>query len=647
MGLKKMSKTTLFLIIVLAALLVSMVGTSFVQTSAWSVKETNYTVTLSEVETMITDNVAENGRVVEVLFDGDEAAQISFDVFVPKNASENNQVPVIIGAHGYNNSKEMQLSNFTELARRGFVVIVFDLAGHGRTDITVDDYTQGTEGMLAIVEYAMSLSYVDINKIGITGHSAGDLDAVNTLNIINTPTSLNHISAFFCPTGTLSALFVSPTATDNLILGVASGKYDELDTHYFGTYEFLSAPLASTIIQKYFPTFTGVVTEGQYYDATGPIDSPAAGQAIDVTEAVAIWNPPITHPQGTFSRIATELTIDFFYTSFGVPEGADYIAATNQVWPVAVVFQTLGLLAFFASAFAIGASLLKRPAFSDLSDVVTQQADLPSIKSWKEWLPLVLTFIPLVIFPYIMYFKLYDVGSKLFNPENYPMETVNGIAWFTLVMGLFMFVMLFVNYGIKRLVHLKDGVKVESVFAPLKVKSGSHFWKIVKYSTLVLVLMYIPCYIAYHVFHMNFGIAVYTVGLPRYEWLPDILIKYLPFWLVFLIPNAVLNNNTRFKEIPEWASTLFIAVANFLPIAVLTFVNYRTLFTTGHTEFTFGDPSIFAWNFFAPMILIALTGRYFYKKTGNSWSGILIAATIIAMMALTLTRHTSPWMFNF
>ena len=131
--------------------------------------------------------------------------------------------------------------------------------------------------------------------------------------------------------------------------------------------------------------------------------------------------------------------------------------------------------------------------------------------------------------------------------------------------------------------------------------------KTVGFSALLVLLVYIPQIVAFHVFDVNFGISVYAVGVPRLNWLPEVLTKYLPFWLAFLIPNAMLNNRARFRDVPEWATTLFVTLANLLPILILTIVNYAHLFRTGNVLYTSGDPSIFAWNIFAPMILIGLS----------------------------------------
>lgn len=644
----KMKTTTLALIILLAAMLVSMVGTSCVQTNGWSVKETTFRGSLSELNDLVQNNLSATGREVEITFEPNAAAQICLSTYIPKNATPASPAPVIICAHGYNNSKEMQLSNITELARRGYVVVAFDLAGHGRSDITINDYTSGTEGMLAAVQYAMSLDCIDIDRVGVTGHSAGDLACINTVKLINTPEGKNHIAAFFCPTGTIAALFASGDCLNNLVLGVAPGRYDELDTFYFGTAHFMETPTAAMLVQRFYPEFAeSSVPEGQYYSANGAVSIPGGGQAMQEKQAVAIWNPGITHPQGTFSKIATKLTIDFFYNAFGTPSGATYRNSDSQHWTLGVVFQTIGLLAFFALAIVMGGVLLETPAFSDLKGEVEPQEKLASIKDRRELIPIIVTFVPLLLFPYFAYFPCFGAAEKLLNPDSYPAPTANGIAWFTLCSGVFCFLMLGVNSIVKRLCYRKSAEAVRDPFLPGNPGGWTRFFKTVGLAAAVIALIYVPCYIAYYVFNMNFGISVYTVGLPRAQWLPDILFKYLPMWFVFLLPNAILNADTRFKELPEWASTLFCALANLLPIAVSITANYVHLVKQGATLFTFGDPSIMAFNLLAPMIFIAISGRYYYKKTGNAWAGAMVNASVLTFMALTLTRHTSAWMFSF
>ena len=243
-----------------------------------------------------------------------------------------------------------------------------------------------------------------------------------------------------------------------------------------------------------------------------------------------------------------------------------------------------------------------------------------------------------------MYFKCFDAAPQIIKSNSFP-DTVNGMAWYTLASGFFAFIMIGVNYITRKLCYLKDDVQIHSLLETGKVDSVGHFMKTLLYCVEVIVLMYIANIIAYFVFGVNFGFSVYVVGVPRLIWLPEILTRYLPMWLMFLLPNAMLNAKTRFKEVPEWASTLFCVLANALPIMILTYVNYRCLITTGATRYTFGDPSIMAFNLFAPMIFIGITGRYFYKKTNTAWAGAIINATILTLMATTLTRHISDFAF--
>lgn len=655
---RKLSTSILALLISLLVSLVSMIGYSAVVTNGWSVKETHYEVTLQELSDMMKENMERNGKDIDVLFTTDEVSKFSFSTYIPKNATKDNPAPVIIGAHGYNNSKEQQFPNITELTKRGYVVVVCDLAGHGRSDIGIADLTQGTEGVLAAVNYAMTMDCVDNNKIGLTGHSAGDLDAINTINVVNVDGAKARVAAFFCSAGTISGLFAG--GAKDLILGVASGRYDELDTFYFNTSDFCNNFLAQTMVRRVYPTLAGPVEEGKWYTANGPVDIPGNGQALGVKDAVVIYNPYFTHVGGTYSLEASKLTVEFFYTAFGTPNGCKYIKGTSQTWPIAATFQLLGLLSYFSLAILVGAALLKTKLFSktfaveELNGVVVDKkvnraysSELPSIKSWKEIVPLVVTFVPLFILPFLAYFDCFADAANLMDQTIYNAPNTNGIAWFTCVVGLASFAMLLVNWGVRKLCHLKDGVEVGNPFAPAQLSGFAQIGKIALFAVAVVALMYVPQWVAYEVFHMNFSISVYTVGLPRFEWLPVIIFRYLPFWLVFMVANAILNAGCRYKEIPEWASTLFIACANVLPIVIMIIINHTTLKTTGQTYYTFGDPSIMIWNLIAPNIFVALVGRYYYKKTGNIWAGALIGALVLTLMALTITRHATGGMFFF
>lgn len=660
----KLRRWLISLIVILATALVGMLGYSLTVTNGWSVKENHYKVTLKQLSTMMSENLKENGKDVDLLFKEDESAKFSFATYIPKNATKENPAPVIIGCHGYNNSKEQQFPNITEFTKRGFVVVVPDLGGHGRSDVSVNQSTTdasgmvATEGVLAAVNYAMTMSCVDNSAIGIIGHSAGDLDAINTISIVNVEGAKNRISAFFCPTGTISALFAG--RQKDLILGVAAGKYDELDTHFFNSSDFMNSPLATMMVKRVYPEFTGPVVEGQWYTSAGAVESPKPGEKLGVTDAVIIHNPAITHVGGTFSLKVEKLAIEFFYAAFGTPTGAKFVSSKSQTWPIAAACQLLGLLSFFASAFVIGGILLTLPSSKKVANAaITDEGvvidnlceketpkELPSIKSWKEIVPLLVTFIPLFILPFIFYYRCYNDASRLFGSA-YSAPNVNGIAWFTLFTGICSFVLLLVNWGVRKLCHLKDGVKVESPFTPAKISNFSQIAKVALFSLLVVFLMYIPQFISYKVFHMNYAISVYTVGLPRYEWLPTIFLKYLPMWIVFMVANSLLNVNCRYKEIPEWGTTLFITVANLLPIVIMLIINYTTLVKTGQTYYTFGDPSIMLWNLIGPMLLVGVLGRFYYKKTGNIWTGTFITALVLTLMAVTITRHTTGAMFPF
>jgi len=171
-----------------------MLGTFAMQHNWGKTRVTQKTITLSELAGMIEANNAANNKKVDITFQRSPAI-ISFTLYEPKSA-DGKRVPAIVCTHGGSNTKEMQMPFYIELVRRGFVVIAFDWAGHGRTDQAVDEASGGSQGMTAMAEYLMSLKQVDETQIGITGHSWSNWGSTAAVRIENTTTDHNHIAAY-------------------------------------------------------------------------------------------------------------------------------------------------------------------------------------------------------------------------------------------------------------------------------------------------------------------------------------------------------------------------------------------------------------------------------------------------------------------
>ena len=651
-------KTKISLIVVLAALLLSMIGSFIVQTNFFSVKQIEVTCSMEDLVKDINDNVVEYNKFggdIKTTLSKASDEQISLAVYKPKNATESNKVPAIIGAHGWNNSKETQLQNFVELAKRGFVVVVVDLAGHGHSDMVSDEsgWKKGnTEGCLAAVEYAMSLPYVDETQIGTVGHSAGDLGIAYAIEQINIAGSKKHIAAFCCAAGAIGAMIMNFNATldkSHFLIDVQIGKYEELSDWGF---DLNKSPLPKMIFNGFSGNALGAtdtIPENVYYADGIAVATPEPGKKLSVDHGIIMRAPKVTHPGAVFSCEVESNTIDFFYASFGTPQGSKYIKSTSQTWWVGTIFQLIGLLAFFASAIVFGSVLLGRKRFQPLLLSPVPEGDaLPVITSWKEYVPMIVTFIPLAILGFLLYFPLFDKGQVLIKSNNIT-PVVSGVVWYTFITGVFAFIMIGVNYIAMKLCHLKDKEKVESLLVTGKVETVSKFMNQILLAVEVVLFMYIPCVIGYYVFGMNFGISVYAVGVPRLIWLPEVLSKYLPFYLVFTISNAMLNARCRFRKVPEWASTGIVILLSLIPIVLLLIINYAAFVSTGlpAKNMEGGDPAIWAWNLLAPMIFVGIVNRYYYKKTGNIWTGAIITALVLVLMATTVTRHTADAAFFF
>ena len=150
MGTKPKQRARIWLFCSLAVMLVSVIGTSAIQTSG--------------------------GRVVikELSWESSAGHQLSAYLYKPATATASRPAPAIVTVEGWYNNKSMQDLYSIEFARRGYVVLALDMQGHGDSDaLPWEELYSGASGEDAAVALIASLPYVDATRIGITGHSSG------------------------------------------------------------------------------------------------------------------------------------------------------------------------------------------------------------------------------------------------------------------------------------------------------------------------------------------------------------------------------------------------------------------------------------------------------------------------------------------
>lgn len=98
--------------------------------------------------------------------------------FIPKNAE--GPLPAVICSHGYNNTMVNMQSYATELAKDGFVTVIFDFRGGGKASSSDGESTQMSvlteeADLKAVFDYVKAMEEVDETRMYLLGCSQGGL----------------------------------------------------------------------------------------------------------------------------------------------------------------------------------------------------------------------------------------------------------------------------------------------------------------------------------------------------------------------------------------------------------------------------------------------------------------------------------------
>ncbi|MEG1315965.1 MAG: hypothetical protein RSC86_01160 [Oscillospiraceae bacterium] len=628
---KNRPKSVRVLCIALILILIGSIGAMLLQTNGYSVKVQDITL------------VTESQQTLHAL------------AFIPKTATADNKVPVVITSHGWLNSAEVQDAASIELARRGIMVIAMDAYNHGLSSSVLDDQITSSDetgqGMFALVEYAASgiMDFVDTDRIGVMGHSMGGRAAKNTAihfsNLYNeaiaaaeaadsdggaeitaaeqayadsqmkicaalptgqSPGSLADWSAIRCNMGFLYGLleeggYGSSTGTANLI-----GSSTE----------------ALSMVNSVDPSVTSV-EEGKFY-----------GNKDDGTLRV-LYQPNVTHPLIHFNPASTSDVIEFFTYCFDVETT---LGTGNQIFLIKECFNLVAMIGLFMLLVPLCSLLLRIPAFADLKGV--EGPKVPALDGKRKkvfWIGWILGGVASFVTAVIATVAVPSLGStahgfSMLNWTFFASPTMNTVAVWTLLSAIWSYIWFFINYK-------KDkaaGIRGEETIG-LKI-TGKQFWKSVALAATIIGLVYIVVWFCKWAFNTDFRFwtpAVKTFDVAHLFY----FIQYLPIFFAFYLVNSLMVNGAcRFEGMNEKKNLFILAIGNILGLTLLWALQYGKLLITGTVIWGAGWINVLViafcvWQLFlAPYFL-----RAFYKLTGKNWVGALVVSGMYVLCGIMNT----------
>ena len=559
---------------------------------------------------------------------------IIYDLYKPKSASTENKAPFIAVIPGFQRSKEALSNIAIELSRRGYVVALIDPYAQGLSSSSLSTRAATTEGygMFFLVEHvhAGAFDFVDINKIGATGHSMGGNAAIRGADYFGKQAIKNNTKSI------LNSVYVSGyvlTLRDSILedsrsnMGISYALYDEgafrNELEGWDAADMQIAPeslrAVNYVLKK--DEKIEIVELGKYY-----------GQVENQTSRV-IFNEPVLHPFQPYNFEATSNQLDYFEKVFGAPNKID---TNNQIWHWKELLTLINMVLALVMLIPIAKLFLNLKIFrsinKDIPDALPRQSKKGRLIFWSVFFLSAaiacISFIPMVEVAKIFF---EDAANRRLT-WYFPQRMNNSVmlwAAFNGIIGILIFLFSYETFG------KNHGVKKDSW--GLKINkmdlTKTFFLSLIVFSTFYLFL-----YLNYFLFHVDYRFWFMGVRIFQPEMLL-VLMMYFPLFFIFFFSNSLrVNGAMRFKDQPEWLSILIACFANSLGLIFIIIIQYVTYFETGKVFWTENWLSVNLLFGIVPMMFILpIFNRAFFKITGRSYLGPLVTCLVFIMILSTNT----------
>ncbi|MFT5640308.1 MAG: hypothetical protein ACI9A7_000405 [Cyclobacteriaceae bacterium] len=555
------------------------------------------------------------------------------DLFKPKSATKDNPAPLVVVIPGFQRSKEALSNIAIELSRRGMVAVSIDPYAQGFSSSSMQRRAASNEGygMFALVEYFAGndiLNYVDKNRIGATGHSAGGNAVIAGARYFGEQAKKtgkpSKLHAVYC-SGYVRSLTDRNLKNAQSNIGAAYAFYDEgAYRNDFGHADMKKAPEALRLINSSFKDSTDFVSEveiGHYY-----------GNADDRNLRI-MFNEKTIHPFQPYMVEATANQLEYFDRVFEMNES---ISSTNQIWYWKELLGIISIIAGLISIIPIGRLLLRTSYFQNIVQQIPPALPIPSKKGTLVFWGLFVFAALIACFSYI---PLAELSQDIFVEAStrrqtwfFPQRMNNAVmmwAVFNGTIGLLIFYLSHRFFGKSHGVN-KDmwGTKINR-----QELSQTLLLAVIIFSIFYLMLSGI-----YYIFHIDYRFLFMGVRVFGADSL-ILLLMYAPIFFIFFLSNSLrVNAAMRFEGQPLWKDILTIGFGNSLGLLLIVIVQYVTFAYTGTVNWTDGWLYVNLLFALVPMMFVLpIFNRYFFLMTGRIYLGPIVTCLIFIMILLTNT----------
>ena len=559
---------------------------------------------------------------------------IIYDLYKPKSASAENKAPFIAVIPGFQRSKEALSNIAIELSRRGYVVALIDPYAQGLSSSSLSTRAATTEGygMFSLFEhvYAVAFDFVDISKIGATGHSMGGNAAIRGADYFGKQAIKNNTKSI------LNSVYVSGyvlTLRDSILkdsrsnMGISYALYDEgafrNELKGWDAADMQIAPeslrTVNYVLKK--DEKIKIVELGKYY-----------GKVENQTSRV-IFNEPVLHPFQPYNFEATSNQLDYFEKVFGAPNKID---TNNQIWHWKELLTLINMVLALVMLIPIAKLFLNLKIFRSINkevpDALPRQSKKGRLIFWSVFFlsaaVACISFIPMVEVAKIFF---EDAANRKLT-WYFPQRMNNSVmlwAAFNGTIGILIFLFSYETFG------KNHGVKKDSWGLKINIMD---LIKTFVLSLIIFSTFYLFLYLNYFLFHVDYRFWFMGVRIFQPEMLL-VLMMYFPLFFIFFFSNSLrVNGAMRFKDQPEWLSILIACFANSLGLIFIIIIQYVTYFETGTVFWTDNWLSVNLLFGIVPMMFILpIFNRAFFKITGRSYLGPLVTCLVFIMILSTNT----------